>query len=76
MEKRGVSVDRQILSQLSGTFAQGMAGLEEEIHALAGSPFNIGSPKQLGDILFGEMGLPGGKKTKTGAWSTSASGAR
>ena len=73
MEKRGVSVDRQILSQLSGTFAQGMAGLEEEIHALAGSPFNIGSPKQLGDILFGEMGLPGGKKTKTGAWSTSAS---
>ncbi|WP_319567442.1 DNA polymerase I [Cohaesibacter marisflavi] len=73
MEKRGVSVDRQILSQLSGTFAQGMAGLEEEIHGLAGSPFNIGSPKQLGDILFGEMGLPGGKKTKTGAWSTSAS---
>ena len=73
MEKRGVSVDRQILSQLSGTFAQGMAGLEEEIHALAGQPFNIGSPKQLGDILFGEMGLPGGKKTKTGAWSTSAS---
>ncbi|WP_319412002.1 DNA polymerase I [uncultured Cohaesibacter sp.] len=73
MEARGVSVDRQILSQLSGTFAQGMARLEEEIHALAGQPFNIGSPKQLGDILFGEMGLPGGKKTKTGAWSTSAS---
>ncbi len=73
MEKRGISVDRQILSRLSGTFAQGMAGLEEEIHALAGQPFNIGSPKQLGDILFGEMGLPGGKKTKTGAWSTSAS---
>nr|WP_321454912.1 DNA polymerase I [uncultured Cohaesibacter sp.] len=73
MEARGVSVDRQILSQLSGTFAQGMARLEEEIHALAGQPFNIGSPKQLGDILFGEMDLPGGKKTKTGAWSTSAS---
>ena len=73
MEKRGIRVDRQILSQLSGTFAQGMAGLEEEIHTLAGQPFNIGSPKQLGDILFGQMGLPGGKKTKTGAWSTSAS---
>ncbi len=73
MEARGVSVDRQILSQLSGTFAQGMARLEEEIHQLAGQTFNIGSPKQLGDILFGEMGLPGGKKTKTGAWSTSAS---
>ncbi|WP_119310092.1 DNA polymerase I [Cohaesibacter haloalkalitolerans] len=73
MEARGVSVDRQILSQLSGTFAQGMARLEEEIHQLAGQNFNIGSPKQLGDILFGEMGLPGGKKTKTGAWSTSAS---
>nr|WP_321523808.1 DNA polymerase I [uncultured Cohaesibacter sp.] len=73
MEARGVSVDRQILSHLSGTFAQGMARLEEEIHQLAGQNFNIGSPKQLGDILFGEMGLPGGKKTKTGAWSTSAS---
>ena len=72
MEKRGISVDRQILSTLSGTFAQGMAGLEAEIHGLVGQPFNIGSPKQLGDILFGEMGLPGGKKTKTGAWSTSA----
>ncbi|SNY90166.1 DNA polymerase I [Cohaesibacter sp. ES.047] len=72
MERRGISVDRQILSRLSGTFAQGMAALEEEIHTLAGKPFNIGSPKQLGDILFGEQGLPGGKKTKTGAWSTSA----
>ena len=73
MEARGISVDRQILSRLSGNFAQGMAALEDEIHTLAGQPFNIGSPKQLGDILFGEMGLPGGKKTKTGAWSTSAS---
>ncbi|MCV6575839.1 MAG: DNA polymerase I [Cohaesibacter sp.] len=73
MEQRGIAVDRQILSRLSGAFAQGMGALEEEIHALAGKPFNIGSPKQLGDILFGEMGLPGGKKTKTGAWSTSAS---
>jgi len=73
MEERGISIDRQMLSRLSGDFAQGMAALEDEIHALAGESFNIGSPKQLGDILFGKMGLPGGKKTKTGAWSTSAS---
>ncbi|MBO0347218.1 DNA polymerase I [Roseibium sp. CAU 1637] len=73
MEKRGISVDRQMLSRLSGDFAQGMAALEDEIRELAGESFNIGSPKQLGDILFGKMGLPGGKKTKTGAWSTSAS---
>ncbi|MEP4804941.1 MAG: DNA polymerase I, partial [Hyphomicrobiales bacterium] len=73
MEKRGISVDRQMLSRLSGEFAQGMAQLEEEITELAGERFNIGSPKQLGDILFGKMELPGGKKTKTGAWSTSAS---
>ncbi|MFK8032649.1 MAG: DNA polymerase I [Hyphomicrobiales bacterium] len=73
MEKRGISVDRQMLSRLSGEFAQGMAQLEEEIVELAGERFNIGSPKQLGDILFGKMALPGGKKTKTGAWSTSAS---
>ncbi|MBG6201216.1 DNA polymerase-1 [Labrenzia sp. EL_13] len=72
MEKRGISVDRQMLSRLSGDFAQGMAGLESEIYELAGETFNIGSPKQLGEILFGKMGIPGGKKTKTGAWSTSA----
>ncbi len=71
MEKRGISVDRQMLSRLSGDFAQGMAAQESEIYELAGEHFNIGSPKQLGDILFGKMGLPGGKKTKTGAWSTS-----
>ncbi len=73
MERRGISVDRQMLSRLSGDFAQGMAAEEDEIYELAGENFNIGSPKQLGDILFGKMGLPGGKKTKTGAWSTSAS---
>ncbi|PVB61935.1 DNA polymerase I [Labrenzia sp. 011] len=72
MERRGISVDRQMLSRLSGDFAQGMAALEAEIYELAGESFNIGSPKQLGDILFGKMNLPGGKKTKTGAWSTSA----
>jgi DNA polymerase I len=73
MERRGVCVDRAILSRLSGEFAQDMARLEAEIQTLAGEPFNPGSPKQLGDILFGKFGLPGGKKTATGAWSTSAS---
>jgi DNA polymerase-1 len=73
MERRGISIDRQVLSRLSGEFAQKAAGLEAEIHELAGEPFNPGSTKQLGDILFGKLGLPGGKKTKTGAWSTSAS---
>ncbi|WP_310622207.1 DNA polymerase I [Flexibacterium corallicola] len=73
MEKRGISVDRQMLSRLSGDFAQKAAALEAEIHEMAGETFNVGSPKQLGEILFGKMGLPGGKKTKTGAWSTSAS---
>ena len=72
MEERGIKVDRQILSRLSGEFAQKLGGLEDEIYKLAGESFNIGSPKQLGDILFGKFGLPGGKKTKTGAWSTGA----
>ena len=72
MEQRGVSVDRQILSRLSGELAQGAAALEDEIYELAGERFTIGSPKQLGDILFGRMGLPGGSKTKTGQWSTTA----
>jgi DNA polymerase-1 len=73
MERRGISIDRAILSRLSGEFAQGMERIEAEIQAIVGAPFNPGSPKQLGDILFGQMGLPGGKKTATGAWSTSAS---
>ncbi len=73
MERRGISIDRQVLSRLSGDFAQKAAALEDEIKGLAGEPLNPGSPKQLGDILFGKMGLPGAKKTKTGAWSTSAS---
>ncbi len=72
MERRGVAIDARILARLSGEFAQTMARLEHEIHELAGETFNLGSPKQLGDILFGRMGLPGGKKTATGAWSTSA----
>lgn len=72
MEQRGIAIDRQILSRLSGDLAQGAARLEDEIYELAGDRFTIGSPKQLGDILFGKMGLPGGSKTKTGQWSTSA----
>lgn len=73
MERRGIAIDRQVLSRLSGEFAQVAARLEAEIRDMAGEPVNVGSPKQLGDILFGKMGLPGGTKTKTGAWSTSAS---
>ncbi|WP_294644572.1 DNA polymerase I [uncultured Aureimonas sp.] len=72
MEERGIRADRQILSRLSGRFAQKAAGLEADIHILAGEPFNVGSPKQLGEILFGKLGLPGGKKTKTGQWATDA----
>ncbi|MGI9351564.1 MAG: DNA polymerase I [Rhizobiaceae bacterium] len=72
MEQRGIIVDRQILSRLSGELAQAAAGLEAEIFDLAGENFNIGSPKQLGEILFGKMGLPGAKKTATGQYSTSA----
>jgi len=72
MERRGISIDRQVLSRLSGDFAQQQARLEGEIKTLAGEPLNPGSPKQLGDILFGKMKLPGGTRTKTGAWSTDA----
>ncbi len=72
MERRGISIDRQVLSRLSGEFAQTAARVEAELQELAGEPINVGSPKQIGDILFGKMGIPGGTKTKTGAWSTSA----
>ena len=72
MERRGIRIDRAILAKLSGEFAAEAARLEALIFEAAGSPFNIGSPKQLGDILFGRMGLPGARKTATGAWSTAA----
>jgi len=72
MEQRGISVDRQILSRLSGELGQAAASVEHEIYEMAGESFNIGSPKQLGEILFGKLGLPGASKTKTGQWSTSA----
>ena len=72
MEMHGIKVDREVLSRMSNAFAQKMAGLEAEIHELAGRTFNVGSPKQLGEILFDEMGIEGGKKGKTGAYATGA----
>lgn len=70
MEETGVLVDREELARLSQSFAENMEGLEKEIHAIAGEPFSIGSPKQLGEILFGKLGLKGGKKGKSGQYST------
>lgn len=72
MEMAGIKVDRDTLSRMSNAFAQKMAGLEAEIHELAGGPFNVNSPAQVGELLFGKMGLPGGTKTKTGQWQTTA----
>ncbi len=72
MEREGVLVDPQALRGLSKDFAARMGDLEIEIHELAGEAFNVGSPKQLGEILFDKMSLPGAKKTKTGAYSTDA----
>ncbi|UWR33411.1 DNA polymerase I [Sulfitobacter sp. W027] len=72
MERAGIQVDRDTLSRMSNAFAQKMAGLEAEIHELAGETFNVGSPAQLGEILFDKMGLQGGKKGKTGKYSTGA----
>jgi len=70
MERAGIKVDRDQLSRLSSQFTQEMARLEEEIYADAGHPFTIGSPQQLGVVLFDEKGLKGGKKGKSGAYST------
>jgi len=72
MECHGIHVDPDLLRRLSQDFAMRMAELEAQAHELAGHPFNLGSPKQIGDILFGELGLKGGKKTATGVWSTDA----
>ena len=72
MELHGIKVDPNQLQRLSSDFALKMAAAETDAHVAAGHEFNVASPKQLGEILFGEMGLPGGKKTKTGAWSTDA----
>ncbi|MBL8563706.1 MAG: DNA polymerase I [Gemmobacter sp.] len=72
MEMAGVKVDRDVLSRMSNAFAQKLVQLEEEIHGLAGAKFNVGSPKQLGEILFDQMQIPGGEKGKTGAYATGA----
>jgi DNA polymerase-1 len=73
MEQAGVKVDEAELRRMSADFAQRMGVMEEGIHALAGRSFNLGSPKALGEILFDEMGLPGGKRMASGAWGTDAS---
>lgn len=70
MERHGIRVDRDKLASLSATFAEEIAKLEGQIHELAGQPFTIGSPKQLGEILFDKLGFKGGKKGKTGQYST------
>lgn len=72
MEREGVAVDRAELARLSKDFAERIEALAEEIYKLAGREFTIGSPKQLGEILFDEMSLPGGKKGKSGAYATGA----
>ena len=73
MECEGIRIDPDQLRRLSHDFSMRMNDLEMEAQKLVGHPFNLGSPKQIGDVLFGEMGLPGGKKTATGAWGTDAS---
>ena len=70
MEMRGIKVDREELARMSAEFSDGIAALEIEIHGLAGEQFSVGSPKQLGEVLFGKMGLKGGKKGKSGDYST------
>ena len=72
MERRGIRIDATFLKDLSGDLEKRAADIAAEIHKLAGREFNIGSPKQLGEILFDEMGIQGGKKTKTGAYGTGA----
>ncbi len=72
MECEGIRIDPDTLRRLSQDFSMRMAELEIKAHELAGRPFNLGSPKQIGDILFSELALPGGKRTATGAWSTDA----
>ncbi|MGC8475688.1 MAG: DNA polymerase I [Acetobacteraceae bacterium] len=72
MERAGILVDAAELRRISAEFAERMAVMETEIHRLAGHEFNVASAKQLGEVLFDEMGIPGGKRMKTGAWGTDA----
>jgi DNA polymerase-1 len=73
METAGIKIDAPRLRTLSAEFEKRMAELEQEIHKIAGRPFNVGSPKQLGEILFDEQKLPGGKRNKNGSWATDVS---
>ncbi|HQT78541.1 MAG TPA: DNA polymerase I [Rhodopila sp.] len=73
MERAGVKVDADDLRRMSADFEARMAVMEQDCHRLAGHAFNVGSPKQLGEVLFDEMKLPGGKRMKTGAWGTDSS---
>ncbi len=72
MEFAGIKIDPSVLKRLSGKFTKSLGEIETEIHRLAGEPFNVGSTKQLSEVLFGKLGYPGGKKTGKGAWSTGA----
>ena len=72
MEMAGIKVDREVLRGMSNVFAQKLVQLEEEIQDIAGEKFNVGSPKQLGEILFDRLQIPGGEKGKTGAYGTGA----
>ncbi|MEM6904154.1 MAG: DNA polymerase, partial [Pseudomonadota bacterium] len=72
MELAGIAVDATTLRGMSEDFGKRLQTLEADVHKLAGTEFNLGSPKQLGEVLFDQLGLPGGKKSKTGAWSTAA----
>ena len=72
MERAGIGVDAQELKRLSADFEIRLGDLETEVHALAGHEFNVGSPKQLGEVLFDEMSIPGGKRGRTGAYATGA----
>src|SRR5690348_3611632 len=73
MEQAGVKVDAPLLKKLSADFEKRLGELEQELHKLAGRPFNVGSPKQLGEILFDEQKLPGGRRNKNGSWATDVS---
>src|SRR6516165_4656728 len=73
MERHGIKVDRTALAELSENFERRIAEIEQRIYRAVGNEFNIGSTKQLGDVLFEKLGLPGGKKGKTGAYGTDAS---
>ena len=72
MEDAGIEVDEAELRRLSADFGERMAAAEVDIHRLAGRSFNLGSPKVLGEILFDEMKLPGGRRTGSGTWGTEA----